>query len=468
MSEPPRHEAPGSGDDRWGGWYDPPSGGDPGYGPPSGASGAGHGPPGSVPPGWGPPGAGQGWGGPPPPGFGPPREPKPGIIPLRPIGLGEILDGAVTYVRRNPKATLGLAAIVVAVVQVVTFLLQVFVFRQDARIASVDPDAVTPRDAFGLIASTLAALGVAIVFVLLASLVLTGMLTAVIGRAVLGRPMTMGEAWRESLPRLPALIGVSLVIDLLMVAGTVALWGGGIALGLALANAGLPAVGALLGILLFFAWIPLMVWIYITFSVATPAIVLERAGVGAALGRSRALVRGSFWRVLGILLLAWLIAVFIGWVLRVPFLVVRNVFFGAGVATGIAADVDLTSFVVGQVIVTVGAIVSGIVVRPFSSGVPALLYVDLRMRREGLDMRLQDAAGVTRGDDASGSGPAFSASGPRGTGYPPSGPPPPTGWPGGSTGPWGGRPPSGPSAPPGPGYPSGPGPGYPPSPPPRW
>src|ERR1039458_9483954 len=40
--------------------------------------------------------------------------PQPGGIPLRPLALGDILSGAFTSVRRNPAATIGLAAIVLA------------------------------------------------------------------------------------------------------------------------------------------------------------------------------------------------------------------------------------------------------------------------------------------------------------------------------------------------------------------
>ena len=32
------------------------------------------------------------------------------LVPLRPLGIGEILDGAVTYIRRYPRPTLGIAA----------------------------------------------------------------------------------------------------------------------------------------------------------------------------------------------------------------------------------------------------------------------------------------------------------------------------------------------------------------------
>ena len=47
---------------------------------------------------------------------------KPGIIPLRPLTLSDIFNGAVGYIRANPKATLGLTAIVVVVMQIITLI----------------------------------------------------------------------------------------------------------------------------------------------------------------------------------------------------------------------------------------------------------------------------------------------------------------------------------------------------------
>jgi hypothetical protein len=80
-----------------------------------------------------PPGAGQqqGWGHAPTPGgapqygWGPPLQaawqpPKPGVIPLRPLGVGEILDGAISTIRANPRLMLGLSALVAVVTQVIT------------------------------------------------------------------------------------------------------------------------------------------------------------------------------------------------------------------------------------------------------------------------------------------------------------------------------------------------------------
>jgi hypothetical protein len=48
--------------------------------------------------------------------------------------------------------------------------------------------------------------------------------------------------------------------------------------------------------------------------------------------------------------------------------------------------------VAGILISAVGGVVAGAVARPISAGVAVLLYVDLRMRREGLDLVLQTAA----------------------------------------------------------------------------
>ncbi|HSK58429.1 MAG TPA: hypothetical protein VK935_05175, partial [Actinomycetospora sp.] len=68
----------------------------------------------------------QGYGQQPAPGvppYGRPQAPwgsrpvddKPGVVPLRPLGLGEVLDGAVSVLRRYPRPSLGLAALVALV-----------------------------------------------------------------------------------------------------------------------------------------------------------------------------------------------------------------------------------------------------------------------------------------------------------------------------------------------------------------
>ena len=52
-------------------------------------------------------------------------------MPLRPLTLGEILDGAVQTIRQNPKVMLGLSAVVNLVLSVVAVGLQYGALRSD-------------------------------------------------------------------------------------------------------------------------------------------------------------------------------------------------------------------------------------------------------------------------------------------------------------------------------------------------
>src|SRR5205807_1271709 len=102
--------------------YPPPpgyGGPPPGYWPAGGYPPPGYGaPPGGYPPpGYPPPGY--------PPGYGAPQALKPGVIPLRPLTLSDIFNGAVAYIRANPKATLGLTTVVVVAAQLFALVLSV-------------------------------------------------------------------------------------------------------------------------------------------------------------------------------------------------------------------------------------------------------------------------------------------------------------------------------------------------------
>jgi hypothetical protein len=313
----------------------PPS---PGYGPPP----PGYGPP---PPayGWSQPAGG--WGTPGYGGWGPPPGLKPGVIPLRPLGLGEILDGALATIRLYPKATLGLSAIVITATQLLQFAVQY------ANLEATADDVISSGDIAGTVAGTFAL----VVIGGLAGVSLSGMLTAVIGQAVLGRGITLGEAWEKARGRIGGLVGASILYWLIV--------GPGLLLCL------VPGV-----------------YFYVALALATPALMLEGQPVTRALGRSRELVRGDWWRCFGILLLAAFIAGILQSIIAAPFAIA-----GAGTAF----FTESTSLTVGGLALqTVGGIIGGTVVAPFSAGVTALLYVDRRMRVEGLDVTLAQAVAV--------------------------------------------------------------------------
>jgi hypothetical protein len=130
--------------------------------------------------------------------------------------------------------------------------------------------------------------------------------------------------------------------------------------------------------------------------------------------------------VFGISLLAGLIVVVTAAVLQIPFSLIAG-------ATGGGNPYlpGTTGSLTGLIISAIGGIVAGAVARPISAGVAVLLYVDLRMRREGLDLVLQTAAAsgnAPTGDEFSS---LWRPGGRAQAGYgapPPPPPPPPPQW----------------------------------------
>ena len=355
-----------------------------GWGGPSGPTpppGYGTPPPGydTPPPGYGtpPPGGAGAYG-----AWGPPRsELKPGVVPLRPLGLGEVLDGAVGVLRRYPRPALGLAAIVAVVSVLVQTLLSTTLLRP---LLDLDPTAIggasqqALQDAIG---GAFVAGAVAVLLAVITGAVLTGALTAVVGKAVLGTSMSFGEAWAAVRPVLLKLIGLSLLTTLI-VGGVVALAAAAaVALGL------LGAGGVALGVLLVLGSLLLAAYLYVRLSLAPCALVLERTSTRTSLRRSSVLVRGDWWRVFGILLLVLIISSFVALTLQVPFELL-----GAGSAGSLF---DPTRDVLGAralILSGIGGVVTATLVSPFSAAAQALLYVDRRMRAEGLDVALAAAA----------------------------------------------------------------------------
>ena len=329
-------------------------------------------------PGWGPP---PGWGQQPPWGTRP-VETKPGVVPLRPLGLGEVLDGAVGVLRRYPRPALGLAAAVAVVTTLCNILLLVTAFQPFLEVDPVALDSGETAALEGALGGAFAGGTLSALLSLVSGAVLTGAITAVVGKAVLGEPLTLGQAWAAVRPRLLQLVGLALLV-LVIVYGVLAV---AVVAAVALVAAG-GGAAALVAVPVGLAGVVAAIWLYVRFALAPCALVLERVGIRASLRRSAVLVRRDWWRVFGILLLTVVIGTFVSQVVELPFAV-----FGAGSVGGLF---DPEADVLGTRSLVMSAIGGGIaatLVAPFTAGVRALLYVDRRMRAEGLDVSLAAAA----------------------------------------------------------------------------
>ncbi|MEZ0165553.1 hypothetical protein AB2L27_12395 [Kineococcus sp. LSe6-4] len=344
---------------------------------------------GPVPPpvtGWGAAPAGPGG----VPGPARPQTPRPGIVPLRPLGLGEIWDGAFRAFRQNPKVMVGLSAIVVVATSLVSLVASVVTTRDTLGLLDrlqAAPADVGADEVFSVVQRSLPLLGLSLVLQLVAVQVLNGMLITSVSRAVLGRTVGFGELWRICRPRILPLVGLSLVVSLAsLLVGVVTLAPGIVLLVVSESGTGigLGVAAVLLGAL---AWVVGAAYLWVKWSLATPAMLLEQLGVGASLGRSFRLTRRSFWRLFGIQLLTAAVVYAVVAAVGFPFSLV------GGVVSAAVGDPSSTAGVAAQQsIATLGSMVGSIVAYPFLASVTALLYVDLRMRREGLDVELHRAA----------------------------------------------------------------------------
>jgi hypothetical protein len=209
----------------------------------------------------------------------------------------------------------------------------------------------------------------------------TGLLSVSVGQSVVGRRIGLGENWRRVRGRVLPLIGLSLLITVMVGAGPA------VALGITAAAVALggPVGGAVTGLVLVPASFVLVAWLHFSTIYAPVALVLERAGVLTALRRSFALVKRNFWRTLGVWLLAYVIV-------NIVVTVMSSVLsFGYLLVFALAPD-NTVVIIAFTVLVYVGQALLYGATYPYLAAIVSLLYVDRRIRIEGLDIALNRAA----------------------------------------------------------------------------
>jgi hypothetical protein len=303
---------------------------------------------------------------------------KPGGIPLRPMSVSEIVESAITAMRRNPLTTFGLTAVVMVLCSAAAVALDDLVVNTLTAGRGV---IFAPGVGF---LTRLLLLALTTPFLLfLGDAFLTGMLTAVVSQGVLGRRLSMAEAWRMARPRMLAVVGTTVLAALATVAGLI----GTIAVFSLVARTHVlpPVLLVLLGLL---AGGAVVTFLTARFAAAAPAVGLERKGPGESLGRSWCLVRSGTRRVMGFVLLTYLMAGTAMLSVEIPFDVISH-----------ATDPNLlgglfaphSGSALGTDMAALGGIIAGTLTWPFLATARVLLYLDLRMRREGLHLALQSA-----------------------------------------------------------------------------
>jgi hypothetical protein len=207
---------------------------------------------------------------------------------------------------------------------------------------------------------------------------LSAVVTVAISERILGRKISIAAAYQRVGSKLFTFVGAILLVILLAVV---------IFIGIVILSAILTALFGLRGsweirimaLTIAFVVFALMAW----FLFIPQAVLLEGTRAAASIGRSIDLVKGKFWKVVGVLILIYIAISLIGLFFRLAAGAIM-----AMVDGGLTSYADLMSSMrrLQQI-----RIVSGIInffLEPFRMIVVTLLYYDIRVRKEAYDTQL--------------------------------------------------------------------------------
>jgi hypothetical protein len=271
---------------------------------------------------------------------------------LRPLGIGELLDACIKLFMRHWRPLVASVVCLILPIQVLSVLVTASIAPEQFDLTSSESGIEEGEEAAFLVGQAVITL-LNVVGVLLA--------TAVCFKAVADAYLGGEPDWRRSLGfavrRLPALIGLAIVGGLILLVAFVVLI--------------IPGV-----------------WLAVAYSVSVPALMLERIGPVDALRRSFRLVRRRWWPTAGALVVGSLLVAILGAIMQYAVAIVPSLLSDGN------TFVSGFSFAVGS---TLGTAIT----TPYTAAVVTLLYFDLRVRKEGLDLQLiAEGTGLQRDPDA--------------------------------------------------------------------
>lgn len=304
---------------------------------------------------------------------------QPGIIPLRPLSFGDFLTVPFKAMRYNRAVVLG-APLLFTLVSTIVVLVTMWMVFTDPQLGLLN----TIPSMNGISWSSVAMIVVSLLAVLLADVFSSSVIAPGVARAVLGERITITLAWKQVRRRLGALlllylasaVFLTLLVVLTLAPMVVSIAGGD-------PNAGV----IVLSILLFFAvMVPAGLLATLFQGIARAAIVLEGISIVDALSRLRKLLPGRFWWSVLILFVSMILINIVSSVLQ---------YMGqfGFIAVALIAPENMVVLAVSfMLIYGLSYVVSLVLVYSYLGSIFALMYIDMRMRREGFDLDLARAA----------------------------------------------------------------------------
>lgn len=247
---------------------------------------------------------------------------------LRPMTAGDIIDEAIGLYRRNLRTFIIIGAVALVPLGLVQIVLTLIAGTTDLIMVGI----------FSIVSSVLSFF--AYILVWSASI-------SAAASALLGEPTDARRAYDHALGHLGPVIGLALLYGIAVFLLMFTIVGG-----------------------IYFA----IAWVF-----AYHALIVEGRGIRESLSRSRRLVSGHWWRVVGIGLIVYII-----WIVIVLAFSLPAMLFGADAFINPTADASPVASVLSTIGNTAGTIVAG----PILYCTITMLYYDLRVCKEGYDIEL--------------------------------------------------------------------------------
>lgn len=311
--------------------------------------------------------------------------PRPGIIPLHPLTFGVILGRSFTALRQNPKVLLGFALVVQTLgLLLATAGIVAVGFATFGRLASIEPG----TDEFTTVmAGSIAISGATALVLSLAGgalgVIVQGIVVSEVAHAVVAEKQTLGMLWTRVKPAAWRLIGYTVLVALLV---TVVV--GVLVTGFVLLSLAIGPWTILLAVLLGLSAIPLGLWLSTKLLLVPATLVLEHATIFGAIARSWRLTRGRFWSTLGIIVIISISFSVLAQVVSVPFSFLTSGLTTIFTPTGAPEPGAIIAILAGSLLTQAVVLLIQTIAMIVQSTAGALVYIDCRMRHEGLDLDL--------------------------------------------------------------------------------
>lgn len=310
---------------------------------------------------------------------------RPGIIPLHPLTFGTILGRSFVALRHNPRVLLGFAL----GIQALAYTLMIVGIGGVAWLTFSRLDTVRPgSDEFEAIMAGSIALTAVTGFVLglltgVLSTLVQGVVVSEVAHAVVAEKLTLRMIWQRVKPVVWRLIGYSLLLTLAVVLLVAVVVGALVAIGFA----ALPvAIG--LTVVVILTAIPLTLWISTKLLLVPATIIIEHATIFGAIARAWRLIRGRFWPALGIIVLISFLFGAIAQAVSIPLSLLSSGLTTVISPTGDPEPGTLIAILIGALLTQIITFAIQAVAVVVQATATSLIYIDCRMRREGLDLDL--------------------------------------------------------------------------------